>query len=393
MEDLLHKSPLHDKHVAAEAVMGEEGGWAVPMSYSGALEEAAAARRRAVLFDLSHIGRIRLRGDGALTLLERVCTADVARQEDDTVLHTLLCNERGGVLDECCLIRLTNFWVLTCTAANREKIIEHLASQISQNIPDARVDDQTTKVGQLAAVGPDAQKILNRVLPINVEGVQPHHVKTGSLMIANYIAAWTGYAGGWGLEVMVPTMFLGRAWDYVMKQTGEKAVAPAGMAARDILRIEAGRCRYGHEINEMIDPITAGLRGSVSFDHDFIGVEALRKMFEKGPSRRRVLIVKEETAPSGTARNGTAPSGKPLAGSNSMTKKGKEEITPTSIPLMGTRVLGDEDREVGAITSATYSPKYERPMAMAYVAADVAETGTILRVELAGDWRIEKVFV
>jgi len=202
-------------------------------------------------------------------------------------------------------------------------------------------------------------------------------------MIANYIAAWTGYAGGWGLEVMLPTMFLGRAWDYVMKQTGEKAVAPAGMAARDILRIEAGRCRYGHEINEMIDPITAGVRGSVSFDHDFIGAESLRKIFEKGPSRRRVLMVKEETAPSG----------KLLAGSSQTMKKGKEEIIPTSIPLMGTRILGDEDREVGAITSATYSPKYEAPLAMAYIAADVAEAGTTLRVESAGDWRVEKVFV
>ncbi|MBN1942806.1 MAG: aminomethyltransferase family protein [Phycisphaerae bacterium] len=364
MDNDLLKTSLHDKHVAAEAVMGEEGGWAVPMSYSGALEEASLAHKAAVLFDLSHLGRIRIRGDGALELLQRVCTADVARQEDDTVLHTLLCNERGGILDECRLIRLVNFWVLTCNAMNREKLLEHL---LFQKIPDARVDDQTFKVGQLAVLGPTAQKILNHVLPISVDNLQPGQAKMGSLMIANYIAARTSLAGGWGLEVMVPTMFLARAWDYVMKQTGENALAPAGMAAWDVLRIEAGRCRYGHELHEAVDPITAGLRSSVSFDHDFLGAEALKNVLKKGPSRRRVLMVGGKTAPSG----------KPVT---------------TSIPLMGTNVIGKEDRHVGEITSATFSPTYERPLAMAYVATDVAEPQTTLRVENAGAWRIEKVF-
>ncbi|MBN1555569.1 MAG: aminomethyltransferase family protein [Phycisphaerae bacterium] len=361
--DLL-QTTLHNKHVASEAVMGEEGGWAVPMSFTGALEEATAAHRGAVLFDQSHLGRIRVRGDGALNLLERVCTADVARQEDDTALHTLLCNQRGGILDECRLIRLTNFWVLTCTAGNREKLLEHLAAQ---DVPDARVDDQTMKVGHLLAVGPKAKGILNHVLPISVDGLSPGRAKMGSLMIANYIAARTNLAGLWGLEVMVPTMFLARAWDYMMKQTGENAVTPAGMAAWDILRMEAGRCRYGHEIHEAIDPITAGLRGCVAFDHDFIGAEALRTISEKGPARRRVVMVKEETAPSG-------------------------QPPAASIPVMGTAVFGEEDRDLGAITSATFSPTRNCPLAMAYVATDTAVVNAILHVENTGDWRVEKVF-
>jgi aminomethyltransferase len=162
-------------------------------------------------------------------------------------------------------------------------------------------------------------------------------------------------------------MLLGKAWGYMLKQSGENAVVPVGMTARDVLRLEAGRCRYGHEVNEMIDPITAGLHNAVSFNHDFLGADALRKISEKGPSRRRVLMVKEETAPSG-----------------------KPDMT--SIPLMGTNVIGVEDRHVGAITSASLSLKYDAPLAMAYVTTDVAEAGTHLQVEAAGDWRIEKVF-
>lgn len=395
MENEIQKTPLHDKHVAAEAVMGEEGGWATPMSYSGALDEASVAHHGAVLFDVSHLGRIRVRGDGALALLERVCTADVARQEDDTALHTLLCNERGGVIDECVLIRLSNFWVLNCNAMNREKVLDHLAFHISQKILDARVDDQTFKVGQLAAVGPKAKDFLNHVLPISIDGLAPGEVKMGSLMIANYIAACTSIAGLWGLEVMVPTMFLPRAWDYVMKQTGENAIIPAGRTAWDVLRIEAGRCRYGHEIHEAVDPITAGLRTCVTFDHDFLGVEALTEISEKGSSRRRVLLEKEATSPNGKPENKHRRGGfleNPFPPRKDAVGKDSGCAITKSIPVMGTNVIGDEDRQIGAITSATFSPTRNCPLAMAYVATDAAETETTLRVENAGEWKIEKVF-
>ena len=250
MNDELKKSGTLPLHTAADAVMGEEGGWEVPVSYGDAAGEAKMVRSRAGIFDVSHLGRIRIRGNGALDLLERVCTSDVAHQEDDAAAHTLLCNERGGIIDECFLLRLAKFWVLTTNAANRQKVIEHLESQ---EIDDVKIDDQTEKVYQFAVAGPKAKEILRAVLPISIDDLADGGAKMGSLMIANYIATRVSYSGEWTLEVMVPGMFAGKAWGFITRKAGDNVVGPAGMAARDILRIEAGRPRYGHETNEMID--------------------------------------------------------------------------------------------------------------------------------------------
>lgn len=345
-ENDLSKTALHAQHTAAGATMGEEGGWATPISYRGALEEALEVRRRAGVFDVSHLGRIRIRGDGALDLLERVCTADVAHQEDDTTLHTLLCNEQGGILDECFLIRLANFWVLTCNAHNRQKLLDHLAEQ---KIDNMKIDDQTTMVSQLAVAGPAAEDILNEVLPIRLDGLKDHAAKMGSLMIANYIAARSGYSGEWTLEVMVPGMFATKAWDFITQSAGKNAIPPAGMAARDVLRIEAGLCRYGHETNETIDPITAGLERYVDFGHDFLGAEAIRKIQQKGPVQKRVGLIFEEP-----------PAGKP---------------SPPSIPVSGEVVRKTDGAEIGTITSGTFSPQQDNVIAMAYVVSDLAESG------------------
>jgi aminomethyltransferase len=345
--------------------MGEEGGWALPLHYGDPLAEAEAVRRRAGVFDVSHLGRIRVRGDGALDLLERVCTADVARQEDETTLHSLLCNEAGGILDECFLLRLPAFWVLTTTACNREKIFAHL---LAQEVPGAKVDDQTQKVCQVAVAGPTAEEILSAVLPIPVAGLGRGDAKVGSLMIANYIAVRTGYSDLWSLEVMIPNLFAGRAWSFITSTAGENAVAPAGATARDILRIEAGLCRYGHEISEAVDPITAGLGDCVDFGHDFIGAEAIRKITEKGPARKRVRLEFEEE----TTRNG-----KPWGSESGDRESGAEG---GAIPRMGAPVFDAEGREAGAITSATFSPAANRILAQAYVAADAAADGGAVAV-------------
>ncbi len=336
--------------------MGQEAGWAMPMNFGSGLEEARITRKRAGIFDVSHLGRLRIRGDGALELLERVCTADVAHQEDDTAIHTLLCNERGGILDECYLIRLENFWVLTTSADNREKILEHLKAHAA-DIGGVKIDDQTEKVSQLAAVGPDAEGILDALLPISVAGLAPLTARVGSLMIANYIASRTSYSGGlFTLEVMVPAMFVGKAWDYVTKKEGDRAMPPAGMLARDILRMEAGLCRYGYEINEMIDPAMADLMKCVDFNHDFIGAEAVRKFSDNGSGRIRAGLVLEPPA------DGRA---------------------PTVVPTLGTVVADSEGREVGNITSATFSPQLEKIIAQAYLVNDSAEVDTELFVKTA----------
>ncbi len=340
----LQKLPLNDKHLAAKAAMGSEGGWSVPMHYGDALAEANRATTGAGLFDLSHLGRLRIRGDGALDLLERVCSHDVAHQEDDTAELTCLCNDRGGIIDCGLLYRLPRFWVLTTSPGNAAKVLEHLSEQ-AEAVADARVDNQGDKVAQLGVVGPDGQALLDALLPISIAGLPRGAAKMGSLMVANYIASRTGLASQWSLEVMVPNAFAGQAWNYVTRKAGDNAIQPCGMTARDMLRMEAALPRYGHELNETIDPITAGLTRCVSLDHDFIGADALANIHERGPQRRRVLLKIEDA--------GSEP----------------------SIPRQGTALRDSDGREIGSVTSGSFSPTQGAILAQAYLVADVADPG------------------
>ena len=354
-EPELLKSPLHKHHVAMEARMGAESRWAVPLSYRGALDEVRQVRARAGVADVSHIGRIRIRGGEALDLLERICTADAAGQEDDTARLTLLCNDRGGIIDAGFLLRLENQWLLTGDAGNREKVLAHVQTHAADF--DARADDQTRKSAMLSVAGPQAPKLLDAVLPEKVAHTPRGWVKMGSLLIARYIAMRTGCTGEWSMEVMVPAMMAGQAWRFITQEAGSGAVAPFGSAARDVLRIEAGLPRYGRELNETIDPVTAGLERAVDLEHDFLGRDAVLKIKEAGPARKLV----------GLAASSPEPGARP------------------PIPRQGARVCRPDGREAGTVTSGTFSPTLDRTIALAYVAPDAGQIATEVRVEIGPD--------
>lgn len=340
------KTHLHDKHVAMEANMAEEAGWLVPLSYGDPLAEVSHIRGRAGVSDLSHVGRIRIRGDESLDLLERACTHDVAHMEDDTAADTLLLDEQAGILDLARLIRLGSFWVLLTGPSQRTAVLEHL-----QRLADgfsAKVDDQTSKTSMLGVAGPEAPGLLDAVLPFRASGLGPGQVLFGTLMVARYIAQREDFAGEWGVQVQVPGMLAGQAWRFITDKAGNNALPPVGTAALDVLRIEAGRLRYGHEINLTIDPLTAGLERLIHWEHEFIGRDALALKREKRPARRLVRLVLDAGA-------------------------------QTPIPRLGDAVASPDGREIGSVTSGTFSPRLDAPIAMAYVAADTAE-GAEVRV-------------
>ncbi|MBS3734114.1 MAG: hypothetical protein KGY99_04235 [Phycisphaerae bacterium] len=329
-------TPLHDAHVAAEAKLADEAGRLMPISYGDAVGEASRVRGSAGVADCSHVGRIRIRGDGALGLLERVCTHDVAHMEDNTAADTLLLTEQAGILDAARLIRLERFWVLLTSPLCREKVLAHLQALCDEH--GAKVDDQTAKTAMVRVAGSDAPRRLDAVLPFRVSGLTPGDVLFGSLMVARYIADRDDGVGLWSACVQVPGMLAGRAWRYVTAKAGDNAMAPVGLAALDVLRIEAGRCRYGHEINETIDPMTAGLDDRIDWDRDgFIGRAALEEHRRKPPPRRLGGLLCEPDA-------------------------------AQTIPRHGSPVRDATGREVGTVTSGTYSPALDRPIALAHVA-------------------------
>jgi aminomethyltransferase len=342
------KTVLHGKHVSAGATMGRQDGWEVPLDYGDAAAECGCVRSSAGIFDISHIGRVRIRGGGALDLLERLCTADVAHQEDNTAMLTCLCNEQGGILDACFLLRLEDYWLLTTSAGRRVAILEHV-NAVAGDL-DVKVTDVTAASMHVAISGPAAAETLDKVLPFRISDLSWRAVQSDSYMVARYIAVRAGYTGEWSVEVILPRMVAGLAWDFITKKAGQNAIAPMGMAARETLRIEAGLRRYGRELSEAADPITAGLGASVDLEHDFIGKAAVAAVRDTGPDRKLVGLF----LPSG--REG---------------------------PETGARVTDDGGRDVGVVTSAAVSATLGKTIAMAYVDADSA--GTQLGVQCAAD--------
>lgn len=213
------KTCLNSLHNAS-AAMGEIDGCEVPLYFSGAESELLAAREKCCVFDLSHLGRIRLRGYGSPELLSKFTDADVHRQEDDTAMNVTLC----GV--ECTLVRLSDFWVVVTPHSAEATMMETFKSA---DCDDVKMDSQTNKVVQFAVVGPAGREILDKVLPVKVGGLDEGQAKFGSLLLANYIAYRRDVAGLWTLHVMLPNMFATKAWKFITEKAGDNAITPAGV--------------------------------------------------------------------------------------------------------------------------------------------------------------------
>jgi aminomethyltransferase len=333
-----------------EAKFAVEGGWNVPLVYSSVLDEVGLARSQAAVVDVSSISRFRIRGHGAVDLLSRLCTHDVVHQEDDTAELTCLCNRLGGVLDCGYLLRLETDWILTGWPGNRAKLAEHLEEHAADF--DVKVTDQTESTCQFAAIGPEAPRRLDAILPEKISTARPGSVRVGNYLVARVVASRTAYTDLWGLEVTVPKWLAAKAWTLVTRKAGQNALAPIGHAARDVLRIEAGCVRYGHEIHEMIDPITAGLGRCVRPGPDCIGAEALEQIQSRGPGRR---LVRLESA-TGQASPGPR------------------------IPRLGDPVFDAEGNALGQVTSGTFSPSIGAPVALALLQTGAARPESWLEI-------------
>jgi aminomethyltransferase len=273
------QSTLTKMQLRQGAQLTSLGDWSLIDHFGDPAAEVAAVTSAAGAIDLSHLGRIRVRGDGALPLLERACTADVARQEDDTAMLTCLCDASGKIIDLAYLVRLENMWVLSTNCLARPAVLAHLMQLNEAEGLEAKIDDQTFKTVLIGVAGPAARELLDGLLPGDkVSGLARGEARMGTMMVARYIAMRTGSTGTWSLEVMVPNMLAGPAWDFITKKAGhgEKALPPIGQVAWNTLRqtagIPAGQALTGQ------DPRGVNLTHLLNLadpDHHFLGREAL----------------------------------------------------------------------------------------------------------------------
>ncbi|HEV2580253.1 MAG TPA: glycine cleavage system aminomethyltransferase GcvT [Ktedonobacteraceae bacterium] len=345
----LKRTPLHAEHCALGARMVEFGGWDMPVQYSGILEEHRAVRGRAGLFDVSHMGEFRAGGPGALAFLQHLVPNDVSRLAINQALYTQLCLPDAGTIDDLIIYHLgENHYMLVVNAANIDKDFAWVTGQSAGfDVALTNISDETALV---ALQGPEALAILQPLTAVDLGGIVYYHCAPGKVDGIDCIISRTGYTGEDGFELYCAQGDVVALWRGLLAAGKERGLLPAGLGARDTLRLEAGYCLYGHELDDTTNPLEAGLGWTIKLNKgDFIGHDALAAIKAQGLKRKLVGI---EMVERGVCRGGYA--------------------------------LYDNGRQVGALTSGAPSPTLSKNIGMGYVEIADAVPGKAVQVDIRG---------
>jgi aminomethyltransferase len=344
--DTLKRTPLYDRHVAARAKLVPFAGWEMPVQYAGIKDEHIAVREHAGIFDVSHMGEIETTGPDAEAFLQRILSNDVTKISEGGAQYSVLTREDGGVLDDLFTYKLDHDRFLTVTnASNHEKDLAWFQKHAEGF--DVTLHDRLHDLAMLAVQGPQARNIVTQL----TDGELPKRFRTATRAVAGVdgvLVCGTGYTGEDGVELIIPAAGATTIWDALT----EAGVEPAGLGARDTLRLEVCFHLYGNDLMEERGPIEAGLGWCCKEDTGFIGAGAVRATREAGPAE--VLVPFAMTGP------GIARQGNPVAGG-------------------------------GEVTSGTMSPCLGIGIGMAYVPASAGAPGTPLEIDVRGKARTAEV--
>ena len=359
------RTPLYDWHVARKARMVDFAGWSMPVQYASIIDEHLAIRNAVGVADISHMGRLRFEGPGAAVFLAELLTRRVGGLGLNQIRYSLVTNEQGGILDDVLVGYYHNafgqpFYVLVVNAANRDKIIRWISAHLPPDRAEAPGEevlwaDVTRLWAMFAIQGPRSVELLQPLVDVDLElmryynGAQVRILHPAAQRQGGIISR-TGYTGEDGFELSVGASIARGVWEALMDVGQFLRVVPAGLGARDTLRLEAGMPLYGHELSEETNPFEASLAYTCHLvGYDFPGRDALLKLQQEPPKRRLV--------------------GLELAG-----RRPARENCP---------ILADE-KPVGRTTSGTYSPTLEKPIALGYVLPEFAQPGTELMIDVRG---------
>lgn len=346
MSDLL-QTPLHDWHSAHGGRMVEFGGWHMPVQYRTITEEHHAVRRAAGLFDIAHMGRLKFTGPDREKFLDHLLTNDVASLKPGQVRYSLVCNEAGGVLDDVLVTKFEGWHLLVVNASNRLKIVDWVERHHAGF--DVQVEDLSAEWSMLALQGPRSVELLAPLVDADIAGLKYYFGCEAEVLGQRGIISRTGYTGEDGFEVILPNESANKLWETLVERGASAGLLPCGLGCRDTLRLEAAMPLYGHELSESIDPISAGLSFAVKPQaKDFIGKAALLAK-PQPPAKQRVGLV--------------------LAGRR--------------IAREGAQVLAGQV-DIGEVTSGTFSPTLEKPIAMAYLERAAAIFDANVEVDIRG---------
>lgn len=334
----MKKTPLYEIHQKLKGKIIEFGGWALPVQYSGVLEEHNSVRNAAGLFDVSHMGEVIVKGTEAQKYIQKLITNDISKLKDNQIVYTPMCYPHGGVVDDLLVYKFNDRqYLLVVNAANIEKDYQWMQENLEEKVVLENISD---KMAQLALQGPKAETILQKFTKTPL-GEIPFYTFIDNVELdgVKALVSRTGYTGEDGFEIYVSPEAAQGLWMKLLNAGKEEGLIPAGLGARDTLRFEASLPLYGQEINQDITPLEARLGIFVKLDKNiFIGKEALAKQKEQGPARKLVGL----------------------------------EMIDRGIPRHNYRVQFNNE-DIGFITTGSYSPTLNKNIGLALIESEHAQ--------------------
>jgi len=342
----MKKTPLYEKHVALKAKIIDFGGWAMPVQYTNVIDEHRTTRTNATLFDICHMGEIEVRGPQALDLLQLALTRDLAGQKTGQVKLSALLNDRGGIIDDLTVYKMAeDFYMLVTNASTREPDYLRVQSILEEKKFDCRLADVSDKTGKLDLQGPRSEEILRKLTPADLKGIRFYCFSEAQVAGIPAIISRSGYTGEDGFEIYAAAEKMGLIWDALMAAGAPLGMKPAGLGARDTLRLESGMMLNGQDITQEICPLEVPYGWLVDWNKDFAGKTALAAIKDAGIRKK---LVGFEMTGRGIARH-----------EYPVTKNGKV---------------------IGTVTSGTFSPTLNKAVGLAFVDIEFAAPDTEIDV-------------
>jgi len=340
----MKKTPLYEKHVQLKGKIIDFGGWALPVEYSGIIPEHEAVRKKAGIFDVSHMGEITVKGEDSEKFLQMVLTNDISSLNNNQIAYTVMCYPHGGVVDDLLVYKYSSMdYLLVVNASNTEKDFSWLKENL---FGETEILNVSESYAQIALQGPSAQTILQRVTEKDLNEIDFYYF-SDNVHIGNIkaLVSRTGYTGEDGFEIYFDSNKAEEMWD-IISEAGKDTLMPAGLGARDTLRFEAALSLYGHELDENITPLEAGLGFCVKLNKDnFIGRESLAKQKSEGLKRKLIGF----------------------------------EMLDRGVPRSNYEVYA-EGRKIGYVTTGSFSPTLKKNIGLALVDSSYAKEGTEIEV-------------
>ncbi|MEN9413733.1 MAG: hypothetical protein RLZ62_37 [Bacteroidota bacterium] len=364
----MKNTPLTEKHTALGAKMAEFAGYNMPISYSTITEEHHAVRQAVGVFDVSHMGEFIVRGKQATAFLQAATSNDVSKLKPGEIQYSCMPNKKGGIVDDLLVYRLDDEPEMTVAGEESYMLVVNASNEIKdwrwlRRISlrfDVKMQNISSKTGLIAVQGPKAVEALKKLTDIDLGSIKYYNFRRGKFAgCKNVIVSATGYTGSGGFEIYAKNRDIVKIWDKVFKAGEKFGIKPAGLGARDTLRLEMGYCLYGNDINDKTSPLEAGLGWITKLNKevDFPSKEKFVKQKANGVKRKLVAFTLDN-----------------------------ERRVPRHDYVIESR----RGVVIGVVTSGTHSPTLDKPIGMGYVKAKYAEPGTKIMI-VAGSKKLEAV--